>query len=257
MPPTRALVRGLPASFVDALGQVPGAPAIDLALARRQHAAYVDALRGLGLEVTALPADEALPDCCFVEDTAVVAEGLALISRPGAPARRGETDAVAAALSPHLELRRMAAPARLDGGDVMRVGRRLYVGRSARTDAAGRAALVDAFGPRGLEVIAVDIAPGQLHLKCHASAIGDDLVVVAEGSWPAAVDLGASVTVVRIPAEEAYAANVVGHGGRALVAAGYPTVAERLRAEGLEVVPLDVSQLALADGSLTCLSVIF
>ncbi len=254
---TRALVRGLPDSFVTALGQAPGAPAIDLALARRQHGAYAAALEALGLDVIALPADEALPDCCFVEDTAVVAAGLALLTRPGAPGRQGEVEAAAAALAPYLDLHRTAAPACLDGGDVMRVGDTFYVGRSARSDAAGADALRATFGPRGFEVVPVDVAPGQLHLKCHASAPLADLVVVADGSWPAAVGFAAGVRVITIPASEGYAANVVGHGDTVLVAAGYPVVAERLRAEGLEVIPLDVSQLALADGSLTCLSVLF
>lgn len=114
--------------FVDALAHAPPAVAIDPALARRQHAAYRAALAALGARVVVLPPDDAHPDACFVEDTAVVIDDLALVTRPGAPSRRGEGAAVATALAPLVGLATMDAPATLDGGDCLRLGRTLRRG---------------------------------------------------------------------------------------------------------------------------------
>jgi dimethylargininase len=115
--------------------------AIDLERAAVQHAAYCRLLESLGLEVVRLPADPAQPDCCFVEDTAIVLDEMAVLAHPGAPSRRDEVDVVASALTGYRPLARIPRSARLDGGDVLVVGRRLYVGSSGRTDAAGVRAL--------------------------------------------------------------------------------------------------------------------
>ena len=254
--PRRALVRALTDSYADALGQLPGAPAIDVARARAQHAAYCAALSRLGCAVTELRADEALPDGCFVEDAAVIAGGHALLTRPGAPSRRAEIDAVAAALEGAVTLHRTRAPARLDGGDVLVVGNAIFVGLSGRTDGAGFAAVQETFAPLGFSVRSVPVPAATLHLKCYVSAPLPGLVVLAEGTYPAAL-FPAGVRVVQVPAAEAYAANTVGADETVLVAAGYPGTAARLRAEGLTVEALAMSELARADGSLTCLSLIY
>jgi len=250
-----AIVRGLPESFSAALGQRRDAPPIDLPRARRQHADYCAALEALGFGLLALPAEEALPDCCFVEDTAVVVGATALLARPGAPSRRAEVDAIAEALAPYCAQRRVPPGACLDGGDALLVGDTLFIGRSLRSDAGGLAAARAAFEPLGCAVVSVEVAAGVLHLKCHASSPLPDLVLAAEGEaatlpWPP------GVTVVPVPRREAYAANAIGRGARVVVAAGYPETAARLRAEGLDVILLDTSEFALADGSLTCLSVL-
>lgn len=252
-----ALVRELPDSFAVALGQVEGAPSIDVGRARAQHAAYRAALQRLGHRVVALPADEALPDCCFVEDVAIIVGDRALLTRPGAASRRGEVAAVADALAgwPGLELHVTPEGARLDGGDVLRVGDVLFVGQSRRTDAGGADALRRAFAPLGLSVVPVPVPEGVLHLKCHASSPVDGLVVVAEGATVAPY-LPAGVRRVTVPQAEAYAANTVGAGDVLIVAAGFPETAARLRAEGFTLEVLDVSEFALADGSLTCLSLL-
>lgn len=254
--PSRALVREIPDSYAAALGQAPGAPAIDVGRARAQHAAYRAALGRLGLSVTVLPADETLPDCCFVEDVAIVAAGHGLLTRPGAPSRRAEVEAVADALGGAVVLHRTRAPARVDGGDVLRVDNTIFVGQSGRTDRAGLAAVREVFEPLGFAVHPAPVADGTLHLKCHVSSPLPGLVLVAEGAYPDAM-FPASARVVRVPASEAYAANAVGAGQTVLIAAGYPETAARLRAEGLSVITLDTSELALADGSLTCLSLLF
>jgi len=256
----RALVRAVPASFVDALcasrpvesGGLGGrtAPQIDVALARSQHAAYTAALRACGVAVELLPADDACPDCVFVEDTAVVVGDVALVTRPGAPSRRAETTAIAAALACHVRVVAMSDPATLDGGDVMRLGTTLYVGRSARTNAAGIAELAAAFP--ALRVVALDLPPGVLHLKCICSPLGDDRVLVAEDTleFP-------SVDVVQVPSAETYAANAVAIHGHVVVADGFPRTHEALAARGLVIHPVPVSEVRKADGSLTCQSIVF
>lgn len=251
----RALLRGVPESFIRALAAATPEQPIDVALARAQHAAYRDALVAMGARVTVLDPDEACPDCVFVEDTAVVAAGLAVITRPGAPSRRAETAAVKAALARELEIAELAAPATLDGGDCMRVGTTIYVGRSARTNAAGIAALAEAVAPRGLRVVPVDLPARVLHLKCVCSPLGADRILLAEGSLAPA--LFAGLAIVTIPAAETYAANAVAIDAHVIVAAGYPETHERLARAGFTLHPVPTSEVQKADGSLTCQSIVY
>lgn len=255
--PRFAIVRPPSEAYVGALGQVDGVPPIDLALTLAQHAAYVAALADAGVTVHALAPEPHLPDACFVEDTAVVFDGSALITLPGAPSRRAEVDAVAHALGAlGLELVHMSptsAPlATLDGGDVLRVGATFYVGRSDRTNVQGIAAL-DAFvRARGGRVVEVPLSPEVLHLKCHASALDPETVLIVEGlTLP-----GLAARTIAIPRAEAYAANAVAIGRRVLLSGGYPETLARVAAAGFEPVVLGMSELAKAAGSLTCLSVL-
>jgi dimethylargininase len=250
----RAIVRGVPSSFASALAAVPPDEPIDVARARSQHAAYRAALVAMGAQLEELAADERHPDCVFVEDTAVVADGLALITRPGAPSRQGETAAVAAALAAHLEVAHVAAPATVDGGDCMRLGRTIYVGRSARTNTAGIARLAEVFAPRGFAVVAVDLPPGVLHLKCVCSPLGDGRVLLAEGTLPAQLF---DAAIVRVPAAEAYAANAVAIDHDVLVAAEFPRTRDALAAAGYRLHPVATTEVRKADGSLTCQSIVW
>lgn len=259
--PTHAIVRGVSDSFADALAGAPPVPPLDVALARAQHAAYVRALVDVGLEVHALPADPRFPDACFIEDTAVIARGVALVTRPGAPSRQGETAAVLAHLREAiagLVVYAMDAPATLDGGDCLRVGSRLYVGRSARTNDAGIARLGAAFGPVGLEVVPVALPAGVLHLKTVCSALSDTGILLAEGTLAADVFIG--VQTILVPAAEAHAANVVVAGPTrrdVLVSADAPLTQARIAAHGFVVHPVGTSELRRADGALTCLSLLY
>lgn len=253
--PRKAIVRRIGPAFADALGQSPDVPPIDLTLAQRQHAAYVAALRDLDLVVLEL-GDDGLPDACFVEDTAIVVGDSALLTRPGAPSRRPEVAAVGAALvGLGVRVTPMQSPATLDGGDVLRLGARLLVGRSARTNDAGIAALEAFARPLGLEVRTLDVPATTLHLKCHATAPLDGLVVVAHDVIPAAL-VPHGWDIVKVPDQEAYAANTVGVGDTVLVAADYPEAAHAIAATGRRVVVLDTSEIAKAAGSLTCLSLL-
>jgi dimethylargininase len=251
-----ALLRAVPASFARALAARPPDPPIDVGEARRQHAAYAEGLRWLGYQVEVLPADERHPDCPFIEDTSVIVGDVALITRPGAPSRQGEVEAVAEALGQvaSLRLARMAAPATLDGGDVLLLGRRLYVGRTARTNQAGVAALAAAFVD--LEIVPVALA-GLLHRKCVCAPLSGGpagRALVAEGALPPGVF--GEAELVAVPAEEADAANVVARGDRVLMGAGYPRARRALEAAGLEVRTVDTSEFRKADGALTCLSLL-
>lgn len=248
----RALVRDIPDSFTRALSaQAPATP-IDVALARSQHAAYVAALEASGVTIERLAADEAHPDCVFVEDTAVIGPGVALITQPGAPSRRGETGSIAAALARSIEIVRMTGDATLDGGDCMRVGDTIYVGASARTNSAGIARLTEVFS--GLRVVTVWLPAGVLHLKCVCTPLGEDRMLLAEGTLAAATF---DAEVIRIPAEESYAANAVAVGSHVIVADGFPRTAESLAKAGFTIHPVPASEVRKADGSLTCQSLLY
>ena len=251
----RALARYIPASFGNALSATPPDPPIDVELAQRQHLRYMRALAECGVAVTTLPADEACPDCVFVEDTAVVIGRTAVVTRPGAPSRRAETHAIAVALDAWVDVIPMIEPATLDGGDVMRVGDRIFVGRSARTNDDGIAQLVAAFAPQGYTAIPVELPPQVLHLKCVVSPLGGDRILLADDSIPAAAF--GSVQVVSVAVEEAYAANCVAIGDHVIVPEGFPHTHAALAAAGFTVHEVPCSEVRKADGSLTCQSIIF
>jgi dimethylargininase len=228
--------------------------AIDLERAVAQHAAYGRLLESLGLEVLRLPADPAYPDCCFVEDTAVVLDEVAVLAHPGAASRRGEVEAVAAVLAEHRALARIPPTARLDGGDVLVLGRRIYVGVSGRTDAAGAQALGGIVAPLGYEVLPVGVT-GCLHLKSAVTAI-DDETVLANPDWFDVTPLH-GIDVLRVPDAEPGAANVLRAAGSVVVHAGFPRTIDRLAARGLDVRAIDVSEFLKAEAGVTCKSLVF
>jgi len=227
---------------------------IDLVRAAAQHHAYCQRLCALGLRVIALPAEPEYPDAVFVEDPIVVLDEVAIVARTGAASRRGEAESLARALAPYRELRRMREPATLEGGDVLRAGRTLYVGLSKRTNAAGIQQLSAEVEPFGYRVQPVAVR-GSLHLKSGASYLGADTVLVHRPSVDAAAFQG--LRLVDAPEGEERAANVLVIGPIALVAEGFPGTAGLLRSHGLDVVTLDISELMKAEAGLTCSSLIF
>ena len=230
------------------LTHVARAP-IDVEAARAEHAAYERALADVGCEVRRLPCDEEHPDAVFVEDTAVVLDELAVIARPGAESRRGETAAVAEALGTLRPLARVVAPGTLDGGDVLRVGRRLYVGVGARTNGEGVAQLRAFAAPFGYDVRAVTTR-GCLHLKSAVTAVADDLLLV-NPDWvdPAAFD---GLRTLAVDPTEPFAANALLVNGRVLHGAHFPATRRHLEAAGVRVVPVPAAELAKAEGGVTC-----
>jgi dimethylargininase len=248
-----ALLRGVPGSFSACVTRRPADPPLDPARARLQHEGYRAALEAGGFATSLLAGDEDHPDCCFIEDAAVILGGAALATRPGHPSRRGEVAAVAAALGERLVVARMEAPATLDGGDVLRLGRRLFVGESERTSALGRESLARWAAPLGFEMVPVALQ-GVLHLKSAATALDEGTVLV----FPGAVDEAAfgGLRVVAVAGNDPEAANAVRlPDGRILVAAHLPQSAAAVRAAGFTPVACEVSEFARADGGLTCLSV--
>ncbi len=226
----------------------------DFALAVAQHEAYVQALRGLGLEVTELPALPGHPDACFVEDTAVVVPELAVITRPGAPSRRGETGSVAAALAPHRPLAVIEAPGTVDGGDVLVVDRTCWIGLSGRTNTAGARQLADLLQPLGYDCRTVPVGAG-LHLKSSVNYAGGRTLLMTEQF--AGLDVFAGWRPLVVPATEAYACNTLWINGTLLTPARYRTTGGLLRGLGLPLSELDTSEIRKLDGGLTCLSLRF
>lgn len=226
---------------------------IDIALARAQHAAYVAALRALGVEVRVLPAEADLPDAVFVEDTAVVVDECAVIARPGIDSRRGEVETVAAALAAVRPTVRITAPATLEGGDVLRVGRTVFVGRTPRTSDEGARQLAEHLGPHGYEVRQVTPA-GCLHLKSAATYIGDETVLV-NPAW-IDVDHFGRWQCVPVAPEEPFGANALLVGDQVFVAASAPLTRRKLDALGFHTAALDTSEFEKAEAALTCLSVL-
>ena len=226
--------------------------AIYPARAASQHAAYEQALRDAGFDVVRLPELADDPDAVFVEDTALLLGEHAVITRPGAPSRAGETDSTADGLEPFFKVHRLTAGI-LDGGDVLRIGARLYVGQSSRTDAAGTVALADLVAPLGFEVVPVELGRC-LHLKTAVTYAGQGIVLV-NPDW-VDPDLFAGTDAIAVANDEPFAANVVRAGDRLLMAAGSPNTAASLRQGGFTVVDLDLSELQTAEAGGTCMSLI-
>ena len=249
-----AVMRGVPPTLADCELTFVEREPIDLDRAVAQHAAYAALLRSFGLEVLELPADPALPDCCFVEDVAVVLDEVALLTMPGVASRRGEIPAVEAALARFRPIEHTGLPATLEGGDVLRVGRRLFVGRSERTNEAGIARLAAVAEPLGYRVVPVTVT-GCLHLKSAVTAL-DDERLLANPAWLDPSPL-AGLGVVAVDPDEPGAANVLRVGGAVVAHPGFPRTIDRLADLGYAVRTLDVSEFVKAEAALTCKSLLF
>ena len=226
---------------------------IDVERARAQHAHYAAELAAQGLRIEWLEPLPANADGVFVEDTAIVLPEVAVITRPGVESRRAEVESVAVSLAGHRPLRRILAPGSLEGGDVVRIGRNLYVGASARSNAEGIRQLAQALAPFGYRVHAVGMRDC-LHLKSAATFIAPDILLV-NPAWvePQLFDARRSVAVAE---GEAFAANTLTVAGVTLMSAAFPRTAERLRNAGITIRTLDVSELQKAEAALTCMSLI-
>ena len=228
-----------------------GRSPVDVALARAQHAAYADALAANGWTVRQVPTADDCPDAAFVEDTVVVCEDLAVLARPGAPARRAEVAGVAQTVQAlGLRTARISGPGVLDGGDVLQVGTTVYVGRGGRTDGEGIRQLRRLLAPLGRTVVAVPLGR-VLHLKSAVTALPDGTFLVLPGL--VAADLFPAVR----PVQEAGGSHVVPLGGdRVLIAASAPRTANLLDDLGFTPVVVDISQFEKLEGCVTCLGVL-
>ena len=251
----RAFTRAVSPRIVDcALTHLERQP-IDPDRAAKQHSAYEHALAEAGLEIVRLPGLEDDPDAVFVEDTAILLGQHAVITRPGAESRAGEADHAARDLEPFFTIHRLAGGT-LDGGDVLRIGRTLYVGLSSRTNEEGAAALESIVTPLGYRVVTV--RPSKcLHLKTAVTFAGADASgtprIVVNPHW---IDPDLFDDVEAIETDEASAANCLRVGDRLILPAGNPRTAAELRTLGFNLIELDVSELQKAEAGVTCMSLI-
>lgn len=226
---------------------------IDLEKARAQHRAYVDTLTGLGCRVETLPTLPENPDAVFVEDTAVVVEELAVITRPGAESRRAEVDSSAAALARHRKLAYIEAPGTLDGGDVLVVGHHVYVGLSGRSSKDGVRQLREHLKPHGYTVQGVELT-GCLHLKTAVTQVAEKTLLI-NPAW-AAKSVFQGVDFIDVDMSEPPAANAVRVGDTLIYPESFPRTRERLERKGLKLRIVDMSETEKAEGGVTCCSIL-
>jgi len=228
--------------------------AIDIDLARTQHRQYEESLAALGCQIHHLPAEPDLPDSVFVEDTAIVLDELAIITRPGADSRLPETASVAKALEPYRKLYHIKAPGTIDGGDVLRIGKTIYIGLSSRSNLAAIDQVKGFVQPYGYAVEGVSVA-GCLHLKSAVTQVAKDTLLINR-DWVDAGTFGA-MALIDVDPQEAHAANALLVSEKVIYPTSYPRTQERLEKHGILLATGDVSELIKAEGAVTCCSLIF
>ncbi len=226
---------------------------IHVGVARAQHGAYERLLASLGCAIVLLPEEPELPDAVFVEDTAVVLPELAIITRPGAPSRRPEVPSVAATLARYRRLVTIEAPGTIDGGDVLVAGKEVFIGETGRSNSHAIEQVARALRPFGYVVRGVPVS-GCLHLKSAVTLCGSDTLLVN----PAWVDpaLFRGKSIIDVDPLESHAANALLLDGGIIYPSSFPRTRERLLAQGMTVHEIDLSELAKAEGAVTCCSLI-
>jgi dimethylargininase len=227
---------------------------IDLRLAIAQHHVYEETLLSLGVEVLSLPEEPDLPDAVFVEDVAVVLDECAILTRPGADSRKPETKSVARALAPYRTLHTIQAPGTVDGGDVLKVGKRIWVGLSTRSNPSAIEQMQAFVKPYGYIVMGVPVS-GCLHLKSAVTQVAEDSLLI-NPEWVDRVNFP-GMQFIDVDPSEPYAANVLLVGEEVIYQPAYPKTCLRLEAAGIHPILVDQSELAKAEGALTCCSLIF
>lgn len=250
---TRAVSRSIADCQLTHLERTP----IDYGVASGQHAEYVRLLAALGCHVIELPALDNCPDAVFVEDTALVLEEVAVICRPGSPARQPETFSIAEALRPFREIVEIRAPGTVDGGDVLRIGKQIRAGLSTRTNEEGVRQLAEILEPWGYDVrgVAIDRA---LHLKSAVTLVrgGDDPLLLVNPAWIAPSTVAAFEYVETDPSEPA-AANALLIDDTVVMPEAFARTRKRLADRGLSIRTVPASELAKAEGGVTCCSLVF
>lgn len=246
------MLRGVPNTFDKAITRDPTVVP-DVGTARDQHDTYSRLLSEAGYDIDLLPPDDRFPDSVFIEDAAVIVGDVAVITRPGAETRRGETAAVSGRLSRRLRLFEIMPPGTIDGGDVLLMGSTLYVGLSQRTNQSGIDQLTPVARDQGMHVVSVPVA-GALHLKSVVLSVADEMVVVTEGTVDE--DLFDGLHILHEDRGERMQFSALRTGNRLLVTASAPRTAHLVEGRGLEPMPIDISEFQVADGGLTCMSIL-
>jgi dimethylargininase len=247
---TRAVSRSILNCELTHLERVP----IDLELARQQHHFYEETLRKLGVDVHQLPEEPDLPDSVFVEDTAIILDECAVLTRPGADSRKPEVDTIARALKPYRELFHVQAPGTVDGGDVLVVGKRVWVGLTTRSNNSAIEQMRSFLKPYGYTVQGVPVS-GCLHLKSAVCQAAEKTLLI-NPAWVQKTEFS-GMDFIDIDPSEPAAANILMVGERVIYQPAYPETLRRLSASGIHPVLVDASELAKAEGALTCCSLIF
>ncbi len=249
-----AITRGVSASLAAGELTFRDRVPIDISLARRQHEAYERTLAQLGVRVDHLPPEDSLADAVFVEDIGMMLDEIGIVTSPGAESRRAETESMARALGRYRPVKQLTTPATLDGGDVVRIDRTLYVGLSSRTNQAGIDQLGALLSPLGYTVRAVPVK-GALHLKTACTYAGRG-VLLANPEWASLTAFG-DIDVLTVDDAEPWGGSVLAVGDTLVMAASFPRTRAKLEARGFTVAPVDLSELQKAEGGPTCLSIVF
>ena len=226
---------------------------IDLNIARAQHEAYVHALGGLGCQVIELPEETELPDSVFVEDTAFILPEVAVITRPGADSRKPEVASIIPALSPYRPLLHVAAPATVDGGDVLVAGKQIFVGMSTRSNREAVTQLNTLLEDFGYKVWGVELRDC-LHLKTAVTRVNDQTLLINK-NWVDPSNFP-GYDLIEIDASEPFAANCLPIRGKIIYPTTFPKTRKLLENKGYSITPVDLSELAKAEGAVTCCSLI-
>ena len=226
---------------------------IDVSIAREQHHRCEGCLADLGCEIHRLPVEPDLPDSVFVEDIAIVLDELAIITRPGAESRRPETQSVAKGLEPYRELFYIESPGTLDGGDVLHIDNKLFVGLSGRSNKAGIRQLHTLVSPFGYAVEALGVR-GCLHLKSAVTQVAGDALLINR-AWVDAIPF-IGIDLIDVDPTESFGGNALLVGESVVYPLAYPRTRERLENRGITVRAVDVSEIAKAEGGVTCCSLI-
>jgi len=227
---------------------------IDLDKARAEHHAYEATLASLGAKVISLPPEPELADSMFVEDPAIVLEELAVVFPLGTETRRREAESLARAIAPFRKIEFVKLPGTVEGGDILRVGRKLFVGLTARTNEEGIRQLREIVTQYGYEVIAVSVT-GCLHLKSAVTHLGNN-VLLANRNWFDTAPL-AGLEWIDVDRSEPHAGNALALNGTIIFPASFPRTRALIEAKGFHVTPLDIAELQKAESGLTCSSLIF
>ncbi len=247
---TRAVSRSIVNCELTHLERVP----IDLENARRQHHAYEDTLRSLGVEVLSLPEEPDLPDSVFVEDAAIVLDACAVLTRPGADSRKPEIESIARALTPYRTLYRVQAPGTVDGGDVLTVDKNIWVGLTTRSNQSAIDQMQEYLKSYGYTVRGVRVTDC-LHLKTAITQVAENTLLI-NPAWAKKSDFP-GMDFIEVDPSEPMGANVLLVGKTAIYQPAYPKTRARLEAAGIHPILVDASELGKAEGALTCCSLVF
>ena len=226
---------------------------IDLEVARTQHQGYVDALKELGCEVIELPEEADLPDSVFVEDAAFILPEAAVITRPGADSRKPETESIAQALAPHRKLVHMTFPATVDGGDVLVLGKDIYIGMSTRSNFDSVSQLQELLKEYGYTIHAVEMTDC-LHLKSAVTKVNDNTLLI-NTNW-ISPQYFQGYNFIEIDPTESFAANCLPVNNMIIYPTSFPKTLAKLEENGYSVKTVNVDELAKAEGAVTCCSLI-